>query len=115
MFILKNKIISLFQNYCTIVIRVIICVWGYTITYIIQKWRDFLWKTTPKFNDTISYITEKGITISGKVKQLLGEKALINNNMTLALMNKKNFNIFNAATDSIGAFKFENLNTKLQQ
>ena len=40
----KNKIISLFQNYCTIVIRVLICVWGYTITYIIQKWRDFLWK-----------------------------------------------------------------------
>ncbi|VXC33498.1 hypothetical protein BACI71_30610 [Bacillus mycoides] len=44
MFCLKNKIISLFQNYCAIVIRVLICVWGYTITYIIQKWRDFLWK-----------------------------------------------------------------------
>ena len=26
-------------------IRVIICVWGYTITYIIQKWRDFYGKT----------------------------------------------------------------------
>ncbi len=74
-----------------------------------QGWRDFLWKTTPKFNDTITYVAEKGITISGRVKQLLGEKALVNNTMTLALMNKKHFNIFNATTDAAGAFKFENL------
>jgi hypothetical protein len=58
-----------------------------------QGWRDFVWKTTPIINDTVNYIAEKGITISGKVKQLLGEKALVNNTMTLALMNKKHFNI----------------------
>ncbi|MFV5690988.1 hypothetical protein ACM55K_03065 [Flavobacterium sp. LT1R49] len=74
-----------------------------------QGWRDFLWKTTPKFNDTISYKAEKGITVSGRVKQLLGEKPLVNNNMTLALINKKQMNIFNATTDSIGRFKFENI------
>ncbi|MFV5687188.1 TonB-dependent receptor [Flavobacterium sp. ZT3R25] len=74
-----------------------------------QGWRDFLWKTMPKFNDTISYKAEKGITVSGRVKQLLGEKALVNNNMTLALINKKHMNIFNATTDSIGSFKFENI------
>ncbi|RVT74936.1 hypothetical protein EOD40_12240 [Flavobacterium sufflavum] len=74
-----------------------------------QGWRDFLWKTMPKFNDTISYKTEKGITVSGRVKQLLGEKALIGNNMTLALINKKHMNIFNATTDSDGGFKFENI------
>jgi hypothetical protein len=74
-----------------------------------QGWRDFLWKTMPKFNDSISYIAEKGITISGRVKQLLGEKALVNSNMTLALINKKHMNIFNATTDSIGSFKYENI------
>lgn len=74
-----------------------------------QGWRDFIWKTAPKINDSVSYIAEKGITISGRVKQLLGEKALVNNTMTLALMNKKHFNIFNATTDSEGGFKFENL------
>ncbi|WP_140486003.1 TonB-dependent receptor plug domain-containing protein [Flavobacterium sp. GSA192] len=74
-----------------------------------QGWRDFIWKTAPKINDSVSYIAEKGITISGRVKQLLGEKALVNNTMTLALMNKKYFNIFNATTDSEGGFKFENL------
>ncbi|MFV8376879.1 TonB-dependent receptor plug domain-containing protein [Flavobacterium sp. LB1P71] len=74
-----------------------------------QGWRDFLWKTMPKFNDAISYKAEKGITISGRVKQLLGEKALVNNNMTLSLINKKHMNIFNTTTDSIGSFKFENI------
>ncbi|OYX85583.1 MAG: hypothetical protein B7Y83_04230 [Flavobacteriales bacterium 32-34-25] len=74
-----------------------------------QGWRDFIWKTAPKINDSVSYIAEKGITISGRVKQLLGDKALVNNTMTLALMNKKHFNIFNATTDSEGGFKFENL------
>ncbi|MBA0883078.1 hypothetical protein [Flavobacterium undicola] len=74
-----------------------------------QGWRDFVWKTMPKANDTISYKAEKGITIAGRVKQLLGEKALVNNNMTLALINKKHMNIFNATTDANGSFKFENI------
>nr|WP_315158104.1 hypothetical protein [uncultured Flavobacterium sp.] len=74
-----------------------------------QGWRDFLWKTPPMTNGSISYTAEKGITISGRVKQLLAEKPLVNNNMTLALMNKKHFNFFNATTDSNGVYKFENM------
>jgi hypothetical protein len=74
-----------------------------------QGWRDFLWKTDPIATDNINYTAEKGITISGKVKQLLGDKPLVNNNMTLALMNKKHFNFFNATTDADGVYKFENL------
>lgn len=74
-----------------------------------QGWRDFLWKTAPMVSESISYAAEKGITISGRVKQLLAEKPLVNNNMTLALMNKKHFNFFNATTDSNGVYKFENL------
>ncbi|KDN55572.1 Plug domain-containing protein [Flavobacterium seoulense] len=74
-----------------------------------QGWRDFLWKKLPKANDSITYKVEKGFTISGRVKQLLGEKAKVNSNVTLSLMNKKHMNFFGAKTDSIGGFKFENL------
>nr|WP_315202644.1 hypothetical protein [uncultured Flavobacterium sp.] len=74
-----------------------------------QGWRDFLWKTAPMTSESISYAAEKGITISGRVKQLLADKPLVNNNMTLGLMNKKHFNFFNATTDSDGVYKFENM------
>jgi len=74
-----------------------------------QGWRDFVWKTIPKSDDKVSYKAEKGISISGRVKQLFADKPLINNNLTLALMSKKNRNIFNTVTDSIGGFQFESL------
>ncbi|SHG84809.1 hypothetical protein SAMN05443549_107117 [Flavobacterium fluvii] len=74
-----------------------------------QGWRDFIWKTIPKMDDKLGFEAEKGITISGRLKQLLGEKPKPNTNVTLALMNKKHMNIFNATTDSIGRFKFENI------
>jgi hypothetical protein len=74
-----------------------------------QGWRDFLWKTIPKSDDAISYKAEKGITISGRVKQVFADKSLVNNNLTLALMSKKKNTFFSAITDSIGRFQFENL------
>ncbi|MFA9194999.1 hypothetical protein AAGV33_11340 [Flavobacterium sp. FBOR7N2.3] len=74
-----------------------------------QGWRDFLWKTNPKSNNAIDFKAEKGITISGRVKQVFADKPLINNNLTLALMSKKKHGIFNATTDSIGRFQFKNL------
>ena len=74
-----------------------------------QGWRDFVWKTVLKSNDIINYKVEKGITISGRVKQLFGDKPLVNNNLTLSLMSKKKRNFFSVTTDSIGRFQFENL------
>lgn len=74
-----------------------------------QGWRDFVWKTMPKSNDGVKYKVEKGITISGRVKQLLGEKPKANGNMTLALMNKNFRNFFSTKTDSLGRFKYENI------
>jgi hypothetical protein len=74
-----------------------------------QGWRDFVWRAIPKTDDKFSYKAEKGISISGRVKQLFADKPLVNNNLTLALMSKKNRNIFNTVTDSIGSFQFENL------
>ncbi|MBD0824883.1 alpha-2-macroglobulin family protein [Aestuariibaculum marinum] len=74
-----------------------------------QGWRDFLWKTQPMQNDTITFKAEKGFTISGRVKQLLGNKPSVNNNVTLAVMNNKNFNAFSSKTDSLGQFQFKDL------
>ncbi|MGM8363793.1 hypothetical protein ACSV4D_17915, partial [Flavobacterium sp. ARAG 55.4] len=74
-----------------------------------QGWRDFVWKNIQKSDETNSFKVEKGITISGRVKQVFSDKPLVNNNLTLALMSKKNHGIFNAITDSVGRFQFENL------
>ncbi|KDN55573.1 hypothetical protein [Flavobacterium seoulense] len=74
-----------------------------------QGWRDFIWKRLSKANEITNYKAEKGITISGRVKQLLGDKSLINSSLTLALINEKNQYIFSSTTDSIGRFKFKNL------
>ncbi|WP_308991709.1 TonB-dependent receptor plug domain-containing protein [Mariniflexile litorale] len=74
-----------------------------------QGWRDFIWKTMPQENDSIHYNIEKNFTISGRVKQLLGNKPKANSNVTLAIVNKKGFNIFNTVTNSEGGFKFDDL------
>jgi hypothetical protein len=74
-----------------------------------QGWRDFVWKTIPEVDDKLGYKAEKGITITGRVKQFFGQKPKVNTNMTLALMGNKKHGIFNETTDSMGRFKFENL------
>ncbi len=74
-----------------------------------QGWRDFLWKTMPEPREGNRFEAENGFEISGRVKQLLGEKPKAGVNMTLALMGEKGMNIFNAETDSLGRFKFEDL------
>ncbi|MFI1772560.1 hypothetical protein [Thalassobellus citreus] len=75
-----------------------------------QGWRDFLWKTVPKVTDSITYNVEKGITISGKVKQLLGKKSKENSTVTLTLMNEKDIiDLESKLTDNEGRFSFENL------
>ncbi len=74
-----------------------------------QGWRDFLWKSTSKFSDLKTYKAEKGITISGRVKQLFGDKAKVNNRIGLVLLNKKHMNTFKTTTDASGSFMFENI------
>ena len=74
-----------------------------------QGWRDFLWKTIPKPNDSIAYFPEYDFTIAGHVKQLLGNKPKANVNITLALMNKEGLNILNTTTNNEGSFNFDKL------
>lgn len=74
-----------------------------------QGWRDFLWKSTSKFSDLTTYKAEKGIAISGRVKQVFGNKAKVNNRIGLVLLNKKHMNSFKTTSDANGNFMFENI------
>ncbi|WEK20160.1 MAG: hypothetical protein P0Y49_03225 [Candidatus Pedobacter colombiensis] len=48
-----------------------------------QGWRDYLWKKLADSKPIMSYMPEPGITISGKVRQKLGNKVLPGMNITL--------------------------------
>ena len=74
-----------------------------------QGWRDFLWKKLPQIKDSITNKAEKGITLSGHVKQLFGKKPKENRNVSLTVLNKGKTNILFDTTDSLGKFKFENM------
>lgn len=75
-----------------------------------QGWRDFLWKDTPKLkDDKVSFLSEKGINLSGRLTQIIGNKGKEDNHITLTLFNKGGVNMLNAETDSLGRFKFKDL------
>ncbi|MBP0902923.1 hypothetical protein ACFSKN_07875 [Mariniflexile gromovii] len=74
-----------------------------------QGWRDFLWKKLPKVNDSLAYETEKGFTISGRVKKLFGNRPEENNTVSLTLFSKSGMNGLNTITDANGTFKFKDL------
>ena len=51
-----------------------------------QGWRDFVWKKMPNVDDNPVYKAEKRITISGRVKQVFGDKSKVNSKMSLTLI-----------------------------
>lgn len=74
-----------------------------------QGWRDFLWKKQYKINDNLVYKVEKGINISGNVKKLFGKKPVVDNVVSLSIIDEKRMKAFDTLTDSMGKFKFKNL------
>ncbi|KAA5827484.1 hypothetical protein FPF71_01170 [Algibacter amylolyticus] len=75
-----------------------------------QGWRDFLWKEMPKINPyNEPYVAEKGITISGTVKQIEADIPKPNNTVLLNMFNKGKMRSLTGLTDANGRFKFENL------
>lgn len=73
-----------------------------------QGWRDFLWKQLPEVKENTVYDTEKGINISGHVKQLFGNKPAVGNTISLTVLNKS-VESFTEITDDSGAFSFNDL------
>ena len=74
-----------------------------------QGWRDFIWRKTNLNKDTITFKTEKGFSVSGRLKRVFGEKALVNSSVTLGLVNKYGFKALSTKTDSLGDYYFKNL------
>lgn len=74
-----------------------------------QGWRDFIWKELPKVESGSPYLAEKGFTVSGRVKQLFGDKPKPNSSISMGLMNNGQTNLLLDVSDDQGAFKFENL------
>ncbi|MBD0831285.1 TonB-dependent receptor plug domain-containing protein [Aestuariibaculum sediminum] len=73
-----------------------------------QGWRDFLWKSIPEIDKNPEFKIEKGFPVSGTIKQLLGNKPKENNNITLALLNKKEgMQLFSEISDANGRFNFK--------
>ncbi len=73
-----------------------------------QGWRYFVWKSLPAPKS--NFKVEKGITISGRVKQVFADKPLENSYVSLSLLNKKRRNFFSLKPDAAtGNFKFENM------
>lgn len=73
-----------------------------------QGWRDFLWKQLPEVKADTEYKVEKGIQITGRVKQLIGTKPITGNDVSLAVFNKS-LEIFKETTNDAGEFRFNNL------
>jgi hypothetical protein len=74
-----------------------------------QGWRDFIWK---HFTDTIiplKYPNETGISISGELYTLLTHKPKANTAVSLGLKNEGKAIFDHSTTDSLGRYKFENL------
>ncbi len=74
-----------------------------------QGWRDFVWKKFPNLNINKNFKVEKGITIAGKVENLIGTTAKENNQVQMVLLNKGNSMILNDTTDVNGKFEFNNI------
>jgi len=72
-----------------------------------QGWRDFIWKKRPSIKENPDFIVEKGIKISGKVKNVLTNSPKINSLVKMILINKGKSIIQNDTTNVEGKFKFD--------
>lgn len=74
-----------------------------------QGWRDFLWKKLPSIKENPDFIAEKGIKISGTVKNVLTNRPKENSQVRMILMKNGKPIIDNDTTDADGKFKFDNI------
>ncbi|RVT77681.1 hypothetical protein EOD40_07740 [Flavobacterium sufflavum] len=74
-----------------------------------QGWRDFVWKKFPNLNVNKNFKVEKGISITGKVENLIGTTAKENNQVQMLLLNNKATAMLNDTTDVNGKFEFNNI------
>ncbi|NJO93127.1 MAG: hypothetical protein HC831_32330 [Chloroflexia bacterium] len=75
-----------------------------------QGWRNYIWKQLSDTNKNMNYSTEKGITISGRLTNSLGNNPLTNVNISMAIFDNENPIYRFTNTDSTGKYSFEAIN-----
>ncbi len=75
-----------------------------------QGWRDFVWRRLADSALRISYLLEKGISISGHVKEVWSEKPAPDLNITLFADSARGTKIFTARSDKNGDFFIDGMN-----
>lgn len=74
-----------------------------------QGWRSFLWQRIADTAIHISYLPEPGISISGRVKTLFGNKPLSNMNITLLAGGARGGKLYATQSDSSGRYYLDGL------
>lgn len=74
-----------------------------------QGWRDFLWRQLADSAIKVTQIPEKGLTLTGTVKQASSDKPIDNANITLFANGAKGNKLFSGKTDSTGKYFIDNV------
>nr|WP_294895365.1 MG2 domain-containing protein [uncultured Pedobacter sp.] len=74
-----------------------------------QGWRDFIWRHLEDTPIKITEVAESGITVTGKVKQVLLEKPIYNANVSMFANGAKGDKLFAGKTDSAGIYHLDGL------
>lgn len=74
-----------------------------------QGWRSFLWRQMADINIHLKYLPEPGITVSGRVKQLLSKKPIPDLNITLQAPAAKGDKFYMTKTHEDGRFYLDGL------
>ncbi|MBW4890772.1 hypothetical protein KXQ82_13660 [Mucilaginibacter sp. HMF5004] len=75
-----------------------------------QGWREYTWRRLADSVLKITYQPERGITITGKVKEVWSEKPAPNLNITLFANKATGAKLFSARTDEKGLFSIDGVN-----
>lgn len=75
-----------------------------------QGWRDFIWRRLADSALRISYIQEKGITVTGKLTRVFSKKPIPDMNISLFIDSAMENKLFMAHSDSAGAFFIDGVN-----
>lgn len=74
-----------------------------------QGWRSFLWQRIADTAIHISYLPEPGISISGRVTTLFGNRPLNNMNITLLAGGARGAKLYATQSDSLGRYYLDGL------
>ena len=75
-----------------------------------QGWRNFVWNYIPDTAIKFDYSIEKGITLSGRLRNKWGNKSIAGAKITMALLRNDNPFYKYTKTDSTGKYYFDGLN-----